>query len=97
MFSSQSAHRLRRGCQAYAPATLYTPGSFLVLISVRGCQPQGHSVPGSVCLPIYLSIYLSSQSLVQSVPESVSHPTVAESPAFMFNECSSLHEWNSAN
>jgi hypothetical protein len=31
-----SAHRRRQGCQCYAPATLYPPGRFLVLISVRG-------------------------------------------------------------
>jgi hypothetical protein len=35
-FSRQSAHRWRRGCQPYAPAALYPPGRFLVLISVRG-------------------------------------------------------------
>jgi hypothetical protein len=34
-FSRQSAHRWRWGCQPYAPAALYTPGRFLVLISVR--------------------------------------------------------------
>jgi hypothetical protein len=35
-FSRQSAHRWRWGCQPYAPAALYPPGRFLVLISVRG-------------------------------------------------------------
>jgi hypothetical protein len=35
-FSRQSAHRWRWGCQAYTPAPLYTPGRFLVLISLRG-------------------------------------------------------------
>jgi hypothetical protein len=35
-FSRQSAHRCRWGCQPYAPAALYPPGRFLVLISVRG-------------------------------------------------------------
>jgi hypothetical protein len=35
-FSTQSAHRWRWGCQPYAPAALYPPGRFLVLISVRG-------------------------------------------------------------
>jgi hypothetical protein len=34
--SRQSAHRWRWGCQPYAPAALYPPGWFLVLISVRG-------------------------------------------------------------
>jgi hypothetical protein len=34
-FSRQLAHRRRWGCQPYAPATLYPPGRFLVLISVR--------------------------------------------------------------
>jgi hypothetical protein len=34
--SRQSAHRWRWGCQPYAPATLYPPGRFLILISVRG-------------------------------------------------------------
>jgi hypothetical protein len=34
--STQSAHRWRWGCQPYAPASLYPPGRFLVLISVRG-------------------------------------------------------------
>jgi hypothetical protein len=34
-FSRQSAHRWRWGCQPYAPAALYPPGRFLVLISVR--------------------------------------------------------------
>jgi hypothetical protein len=33
--SRQSAHRWRKG-QPYAPAALYPPGRFLVLISVRG-------------------------------------------------------------
>jgi hypothetical protein len=36
IFSRQSAHRWRWGCQPYAPDALYTPGRFLVLISVRG-------------------------------------------------------------
>jgi hypothetical protein len=36
IFSRQSAHRWLWGCQPYAPATLYAPGRFLVLISVRG-------------------------------------------------------------
>jgi hypothetical protein len=35
-FSRQSAHIWRWGCQPYAPAALYPPGRFLVLISVRG-------------------------------------------------------------
>jgi hypothetical protein len=35
-FSRQSAHRWRWGCQPYAPAALYPPGRFLILISVRG-------------------------------------------------------------
>jgi hypothetical protein len=35
-FSRQSAHRWRWGCQLYAPAALYPPGRFLVLISARG-------------------------------------------------------------
>jgi hypothetical protein len=35
-FSRQSAHRWRWGCQPHAPAALYPPGRFLVLISVRG-------------------------------------------------------------
>jgi hypothetical protein len=35
-FSRQSVHRWRWGCQPYAPAALYPPGKFLVLISVRG-------------------------------------------------------------
>jgi hypothetical protein len=35
-FSRQSAHRWRWGCQPYALAALYPPGSLLVLISVRG-------------------------------------------------------------
>jgi hypothetical protein len=34
-FSRQSAHRWRWGCQLHAPAALYCPGRFLVLISVR--------------------------------------------------------------
>jgi hypothetical protein len=33
--SRQSAHRWPWGCQPYAPAALYSPGRFLVLISVR--------------------------------------------------------------
>jgi hypothetical protein len=36
IFSRQSAHTWRQGCQPYAPAALYPPGRFLVLISVRG-------------------------------------------------------------
>jgi hypothetical protein len=35
-FSRKSAHRWRWGRQPYAPAALYTPGRFLVLMSVRG-------------------------------------------------------------
>jgi hypothetical protein len=35
-FSGRSAHRWRWGCQSYAPAALYPPGRFLVLISARG-------------------------------------------------------------
>jgi hypothetical protein len=35
-FSRQSAHRWRWCCQPYAPAVLYPPGRFLVLLSVRG-------------------------------------------------------------
>jgi hypothetical protein len=35
-FSRQSAHRRRWGCEPYAPADLYPPGRFVVLISVRG-------------------------------------------------------------
>jgi hypothetical protein len=31
-----SPHRCRQDCQPYAPAALYPPGRFLVLISVRG-------------------------------------------------------------
>jgi hypothetical protein len=34
-FSRQSAHRWRLICQPYAPAAIYSPGRFLVLISVR--------------------------------------------------------------
>jgi hypothetical protein len=34
--SGQSAHRWRWGFQPYAPAAPYPPGTFLVLISVRG-------------------------------------------------------------
>jgi hypothetical protein len=33
IFSRQSAHRWRQGCQSYAPAAFYSPGRFLV----RGC------------------------------------------------------------
>jgi hypothetical protein len=40
-FSRQSAHRWRWGCQPYAPALLYSPGRFLVLISVRGWIDPG--------------------------------------------------------
>jgi hypothetical protein len=36
IFYRQSAHRWQWGCQPYALATLYTPGKFLVLMSVRG-------------------------------------------------------------
>jgi hypothetical protein len=36
IFSRQTAHRWRCGCQPYPPAALYFPGRFLVLISVRG-------------------------------------------------------------
>jgi hypothetical protein len=36
IFSRQSAHRWRWGCQPYAPAAVYPQGRFLVLISVRG-------------------------------------------------------------
>jgi hypothetical protein len=36
IFSRQSAHRWRWGCQPYAPASHYPPGIFLVLVSVRG-------------------------------------------------------------
>jgi hypothetical protein len=43
IFSRQSAHRRRFCCQTYAPAALYPPGRFPVLISVKGCRPQGHS------------------------------------------------------
>jgi hypothetical protein len=35
-FSRQSPHRWRWGRQLHAPAALYPPGRFLVLISVRG-------------------------------------------------------------
>jgi hypothetical protein len=35
-FSRQSAHGWRWGCQPYAPATPYSPGRLLVLVSVRG-------------------------------------------------------------
>jgi hypothetical protein len=35
-FSRQSAHSWQWGCQPYAPATVYPPGIFLVLISVGG-------------------------------------------------------------
>jgi hypothetical protein len=34
--SRQSAHRWQLSCQPYAPAALYSPGRFLVFISVRG-------------------------------------------------------------
>jgi hypothetical protein len=34
--SRQSAYRGRLGCQPYAPAALYLPGRFLVLISATG-------------------------------------------------------------
>jgi hypothetical protein len=36
IFSRQLAHRWRWGCEPYAPAALYRPGRFGVLISVRG-------------------------------------------------------------
>jgi hypothetical protein len=36
IFSRQSAHRWQWGCQPYMLATLYPPGRFLVVISVRG-------------------------------------------------------------
>jgi hypothetical protein len=36
IFFRQSGHRWRWGCQPYAPAALYAPETFLVLISVRG-------------------------------------------------------------
>jgi hypothetical protein len=36
IFSWESAHRWRWGCQPYAPAALYPPGRFLLLISVKG-------------------------------------------------------------
>jgi hypothetical protein len=35
-FSKQLVHRWRYGCQPHAPTALYTPGRFLLLISVRG-------------------------------------------------------------
>jgi hypothetical protein len=35
-FSRQVAHRWQLGCQPYTPATVYPPGRFLVLISLRG-------------------------------------------------------------
>jgi hypothetical protein len=35
-FLIKTANRWRQGCQPYAPAALYSPGRFLVLISVRG-------------------------------------------------------------
>jgi hypothetical protein len=35
-FSTQSAHRWRWNCQPQRPAALYSPGKFLLLISVRG-------------------------------------------------------------
>jgi hypothetical protein len=41
IFSRKWAHRWRWGCQPYAPATLYPPGRFRVLISVSGwVQPR---------------------------------------------------------
>jgi hypothetical protein len=36
IFSRQSAHRWQWGCQPYAPAALYPPGRFLLIISIRG-------------------------------------------------------------
>jgi hypothetical protein len=36
IFSRQSAHRWRWGCQPHAPAAPLPPGIFLVLIAVRG-------------------------------------------------------------
>jgi hypothetical protein len=35
-FLRQTANRWQQACQPYAPAALYLPGRFLVLISVRG-------------------------------------------------------------
>jgi hypothetical protein len=57
IFSRQSVHRWWWGCQPYLLATLYPPGRFLVLISVRSCRPQGHSVAGST-MSIEKSNYL---------------------------------------
>lgn len=42
----QSAERWRQGCQFYAPAALYSPEIFLVLICVRGREAQDHSTVG---------------------------------------------------
>jgi hypothetical protein len=36
IFSRQSDHTWREGCQHYAPAAFYPLGRFVVLISVRG-------------------------------------------------------------
>jgi hypothetical protein len=48
-FSRQSAHRWRWGCQPYAPAALYPPGIFLVLISVTGCvDSRAHSAAARI-------------------------------------------------
>ena len=36
------------GCQPCAPAAFYPQELLLVLISIRGCQPQGHSAIGRI-------------------------------------------------